>query len=198
MACTLDCFTWATPRVQLTTRGAQCTCFCRRHARADAPLGITHPTLELSACLIARQPVYDPNGPAHSPMGYVGPTHADATSLTLLHRDVLAQTPLAHLAQELRRQPMSSTGPFDHFNPLHYDTTHCPFALPVKVLCLARIQPTTSEPLRSGCAGAGDQSAMGCPPPAALQRLSPCMSHQHYCAITDHSKQAHDQASLGR
>jgi hypothetical protein len=34
-------------------------------------------------------------------MGYVGPSHTDATSLPLLHRDAPARTPLALLAQEL-------------------------------------------------------------------------------------------------
>jgi hypothetical protein len=84
--------------------------------------------------------------------GLCNPSHTDATSLPLLHRDVPARTPLALLAQELRRQPMS-TGPSDHFNPLHFDTTLYPFALPAEVLHLAKIEPTTSGTPRNGCAG---------------------------------------------
>jgi hypothetical protein len=45
----------------------------------------------------------------------MGPAHTNAAS-PLLHREVPAQTPLALLAQELRRQPMF-TGPIDHFKP---------------------------------------------------------------------------------
>jgi hypothetical protein len=87
--------------------------------------------------------------------GLCSPSHTDDTSLPLLHRDVPARTPFALPAQELRRQPMS-TGPIDHFQPtsIHFDTTRYPFALPAKVLCHARIEPTTSGSLRNGCAGA--------------------------------------------
>jgi hypothetical protein len=52
------------------------------------------------------------------------------------------------------RCPQNPSTILTHFTLLHFDTTRYPFALPAKVLCLARIEPTTSGPPRNGYAGA--------------------------------------------
>jgi hypothetical protein len=108
-------------------------------------------------------------------LGYVDPSHTDATSLPNIHRDVPVLTLLALSWLGSSGQPMP-TGPIDHFNPLHYDTNRSPFALPVKVWCLARIEPTTSGSPRNGCAGAATNGKIhGSKDPASSGTLA-CIS----------------------